>query len=254
MADYHLQTFVTDKDAKEVSPGGKRKSDAQMVGTLMSKRRMFHEGLEKGEESAYAAGNEHGGSRRIYFAQKAQKQKQMQSDHQMQSEIFKGCRIFNNSGRSPHELKRVLEENGGRVIFTRDTEQWTHYVTNELTDSAKRQETSKKLKEKHAFLTVTEAWIYDSVNQGRRLNEADYSPYGRVAANIGQFLPSGHTNPLKRASASKSGALSSVGAPSSSTASRAPQDRDRDRDRDRERAGCNIRQDDRMILSLNRMI
>ncbi len=188
MTDYHLATFVTNKDVKEVSSPHGKEGENKMRGTSMSKRKMFQDALEKGKESEFADGEEHGGSRRIYFANKAGKQSKAESDHAKISDIFRGCKIFNNSGRDPHQIKSDIERHGGRVVITRGIEPYTHYMTNELTDTEKRQEAAKPLKDKHAYHTVTEAWVYDSIRAGKRLIEADYSPHGRVSMNIGQFM------------------------------------------------------------------
>jgi hypothetical protein len=156
MGDYHLETFVTDKDYNTSPPdwgGGEEQKGINVKKrkerTPLSKREMVRDGLSKGEDSEFVAGNEHGGSRKVYFAQKAQKQNTMQSDHILESEIFKGCLIFLNSITEMQEARRLIEKHGGRVVFGRDTETITHYMTPLLTDGQRRLEASKRHKDKH---------------------------------------------------------------------------------------------------------
>eukprot|EP01032_Pedospumella_encystans_P018772 gene18772-21364_t len=153
----------------------------RLVAQLQQSKRDDYDSDERGEVTA--VGEHHGGSFRTYFAHKVTKlreQHQPNESGDSSTQIFRGCIMYvNGLTELPiEELRRLISLHGGEHIMYRAVK-ITHYVCNHFTDAQLKLEHAKvKLNAKNKVHNVTVAWVLDSIQQMKRLNENLYIPKG----------------------------------------------------------------------------
>jgi DNA repair protein REV1 len=120
-------------------------------------------------------GNHHGGSGKTYMQHKILKL-HTSNDYHKVSRIFEGCYVFVNGYTDPprNEIQRLVSINGGN-FDSYQTSRTTHFIC-DIFPNTKLKEL-RKPKRVHIFYTTVQ-WLVKSVEEGRRLPEAEFLPQG----------------------------------------------------------------------------
>ena len=204
----------------------------RMVAQLIDSSKPDYDADERGE--VVSVGTHHGGNVQLYIAHKITKLREMHKPgaSELAAPIFKDCIIFINGLTDPpvEELRRLIKMHGGECIMYRAVK-ITHYVCNHFTDAQLKHEYGKiKLNAKNKVHNVKVAWVMESIKQGRRLDENQYSPsglrrHGNDISNI--FLTNAPASVAVASSSSSSSSSSTLAennagsSPSNSTTGRA---------------------------------
>ena len=183
------------------SPASKQRLSTRQIINQLNAINQNGSGITANITETASVGSEHGGDFRIYAAHKQMKFNEASDSYaqnNQDSDIFARCVCFINAETNPpaSELKTMLLRNGGRFLLLRDTGMETHYVCDRFTPRQVQLELERKHPEKsRTSVSVTSAWITESLKAGRRLNEADFSPFPRVHGGDMRKLFSGSIAP-----------------------------------------------------------
>ena len=152
----------------------------RLAAQLRDSKQADYDPDESGE--VVSVGQHHGNSVQIYMAHKVTKLRELQGPREsnQESNIFKGCIFYINGFTDPpiDELRRLISRNGGECLAYRAFK-ITHFVCNYLTDAQLKHEHAKvKLKNETMIHYVIAAWVTESIQNGKRLNENLYNPAG----------------------------------------------------------------------------